>query len=136
MGAWQLIRPAVEADIPRIVDWAVQLRAAVNGPQAVCRITTGHTVAGLIHSPDGAVWVSGHGFIAAKLGRTIISPDVIAEECGWFAEDRTGLRLLRAFERWADKHGATLKRVSCNGGAAQRILERAGYRQAEISMVK
>ena len=136
MGARVLIRPAVEADIPRIVDLAVQLRAAVNGPQEVCRITTGQTVAGLIHSPEGAVWVSDHGFIAAQLGRTIINPALIAEECGWFAEDRTGLRLLRTFERWADEHGATMKRVSCNGGAAQRILERAGYRAAETAMVK
>ena len=131
-----MIRLAVEADIPRIVDMVERLVDAVNGPQRVDRIKTGQAVAGLIHSPDGAVWVSMHGFIAAKLGRTIISPDLIAEECGWFAEDRTGLQLLRGFERWADEHGAALKRVSCNGGTAQRILERAGYRQAEVSMVK
>ena len=113
-----------------------RLREAVSGPQKPCRIRTGQTIAELIHSPDGAVWVSERGFLAAKLGRTIISPNLIAEECGWYAEDRSGMRLLNAFERWAESKGATLIRMSCNGGAAQQILERSGYRVAEIAMVK
>ncbi len=136
MGARIVIRVAVEADIPRIIDLVERLRQAVNGPQRPCRIATGQTIAALIHSPDGSVWVSERGFLAAKLGRTIISPDLIAEECGWYAEDKSGLKLLRAFEAWADARGATLKRMSCNGGDAQRILERAGYKVAEIAMVK
>lgn len=131
-----MIRSAVEADIPRIIEMVERLRDAVSGPQKPCRIRTGQTIAELIHSPDGAVWVSERGFLAAKLGRTIISPDLIAEECGWYAEDRSGMRLLNAFERWAESKGATLIRMSCNGGAAQQILERSGYRVAEIAMVR
>lgn len=130
-----MIRPAVEADIPCITDWVERLVKAVDGPQQVCRIKTGHTLAGLIASPDGFVAVSDHGFIAATITQTVISPDPVAVELGWWAE-RDGLSLLRAFENWADSKGATLKKMSCRGGTAQRMLERAGYRQAETAMVK
>lgn len=135
MGARQLIRWAVEADIPRITDMVERLVAAVDGPQRVCRIRTGQTLAGLIASPDGFVAVSDHGFIAATITQTIISPDPCAVELGWWAE-RDGLSLLRAFEEWADSKGATLKKMSCAGGAAKAILARQGYRAAEIAMVK
>jgi hypothetical protein len=130
-----VIRPAVEADIPRITDWVERLVEAVNGPQRVDRIKTGQTLAGLIASPDGFVAVSDHGFIAACLSQTIISPDRVAIECGWYAE-REGLSLLRAFEDWADDKGATLKVMSCKGGAAKAILTRQGYRLSEEHLVK
>lgn len=130
-----MIRPAVEADIPRITNMVERLVEAVDGPQRVCRIRTGQTLAGLIASPDGFVAVSDHGFIAATITQTVISPDPVAVELGWWAE-REGRSLLQAFEKWADSKGAALKKMSCNGGAAQRMLERAGYRQAETAMVK
>ncbi len=112
-----------------------RLVAAVDGPQKLCRIRTGQTLAGLITSPDGFLAVSDHGFIAATITQTVISPDPCAVELGWWAE-RDGLSLLKAFEEWADRKGATLKKMSCKGGTAQRILERAGYRAAETAMVK
>ena len=112
------------------------LAASVGGPQRVCRLRTGETLAGLINSPQGAVFVSGGGFIAGQIMRTVISPDPVAFELGWFASDRSGLRLLRAFETWAAEQGATLIKMSANGGAAERILERRGYAVAEVQMVK
>lgn len=131
-----MIRPAVEADIPAIVGMVERLAEAVNGPQRPCRVKTGQTIAGLIHSPDGAVWRSDGGFIAGCITQTIISPDPVAVETGWWASDRSGLALLRTFERWAHDRGATLIKMSCAGGAAQKILERSGYRVAEIQMVR
>ncbi|MBO9437341.1 hypothetical protein J7354_01580 [Sulfitobacter sp. R18_2] len=112
------------------------LAASVRGPQAVCRLRAGQTLAGLINGPQGAVFVSGGGFIAGQIMQTVISPDLCAYELGWFASDRSGLRLLRAFEAWAAEQGATLVKMSANGGAAQRILERRGYTVAEVQMVK
>ena len=112
------------------------LAASVRGPQRVCRLRTGETLAGLISSPQGAVFVSGGGFIAGQIMQTVISPDPVAFELGWMAADRSGLRLLRAFETWAAEQGATLIKMSANGGAAERILERRGYRVAEVQMVK
>lgn len=130
------MRLATEADIPRTIDLVERLREAVGGPQRVCRIKTGETLAGLIHSPDGVVYVTEGGFIAGDIARTVISPDPVAVERGWYAEDRSGLSLLRTFETWADTKGATLKKFSCIDGPARRILERAGYRLSELAMVK
>lgn len=130
------IRSAQDADIPRIIDMVEALALSVNGPQEVCRIRTGETLSGLIHRPDGAVWISERGFIAGCITQTIISPDPVAVELGWWAEDRSGLRLLRTFEAWAQARGASLIKMSCNGGPAKQILERSGYRVAEIQMVR
>ncbi|REF69962.1 hypothetical protein BDD41_2681 [Paracoccus versutus] len=135
MGAGELIRPAGMDDIPRVIDLIEKLAATVNG-LPVDRIKAGETLAGLICDPAGVVLVTGGGFIAGRIGDTFISRDLVAYELGWFAEDRSGLRLLRAFETWAQGRGAAMIAMSCNGGAAQRILERSGYRVAEIQMVK
>lgn len=130
-----MIRPATMQDVPRIIDMIEKLAATVNG-LPVDRIKAGETLAGLLADRAAAVLVSDGGFIAGRLGDTFISRDLVAYEMGWFAEDRSGLRLLRAFEAWAQSRGAAMIAMSCNGGAAQRILERSGYRVAEIQMVK
>lgn len=131
-----MIRPAVESDIVRIIDMVERLAEAVGGPQKPCRVKTGRTISGLIHSPDGAVWVSDGGFIAGCMTQTIISPDPVAIELGWWAGDRSGIRLLHRFEAWARERGATLIKMSANGGAAAKILERSGYRACETAWVK
>lgn len=131
-----MIRIAGVQDISAIIDMVERLTVAVQGPQRVCRIRTGEVLAGLIRDPDGAVWRSERGFIAGQITQTVISPEPVAFELGWYAEDRSGLRLLRAFEAWATARGASLVKMSCNGGMAQRLLARSGYRVAEIQMVK
>ncbi|WP_313349389.1 hypothetical protein [Paracoccus sp. (in: a-proteobacteria)] len=136
MAARQLIRPATPQDIPRIIGLIARLAAAVSGPQRVDRLKTGETLAGLMQDPRGVVLVTARGFIAGCITQTVINPDPVAVELGWYAEDKSGLALLRAFEAWAQAQGAALVKLSCNGGAAQRILERSGYRVAEIAMVK
>lgn len=135
MGSRQLIRPATMQDVPRIIDMIEKLAATVNG-LPVDRIKAGETLAGLLTDPAGVVLVSDRGFIAGRVAETFINRDLAAYEMGWFAEDRSGLPLLRAFEAWAQSRGAAMIAMSCNGGAAQRILERAGYEAMEIKMVK
>lgn len=130
-----MIRPATMQDIPCIIDLIEKLAAAVNG-LTVDRIKTGETLAGLLVDSAGVVLVSDGGFIAGRVAETFINLDRVAFEMGWFAEDRSGLRLLRAFEAWAKSRGAAMIAMSCNGGAARRILERSGYEAMEIKMVK
>ncbi|CAM3090096.1 hypothetical protein PANO111632_02585 [Paracoccus nototheniae] len=113
-----------------------RLTGAVSGPQAVCRIWTGQRLAFLIHSPDGLVRLSQGGFIAASMTRTIISPDWIANEEGWWAEDRSFIPLFDCFERWADDRAATIRKMSCATATVRRFLERRGYRMAEMAMVR
>ena len=129
-----MIRPATADDVLRIVDMVEALRLAVGGPIPVDRAHTAQTVAALLSSPDGAVWVSQGGFIAGVLTQTIISPVPVAQELGWFATDKSGLRLLRAFENWAQARGAALIQLST--GPTGPDLTRLGYRRAETAWVR
>ncbi|RJE81272.1 hypothetical protein [Paracoccus sp. JM45] len=129
-----MIRPAKQSDIIGIVDMVEALRAAVGGPVAVDRPHTAHIIAQLIASPDGAVWLSGGGFIAGSLQPTIINPAPVAMEHGWYASDGSGLRLLRTFERWARDRGALLVQIST--GPDGLDLTRLGYRVAEQAWIK
>ena len=124
-----MIRPATGSDVLPIVDMIDRLRAAVDGPIPVDRTHTAAVVASLIADPDALVLVSGEGFIAGRLTPTIINPARIAQELGWWAADGSGLRLLKAFERWAAERGAMLVQLST--GTAGPDLARLGYRRAE-----
>ena len=128
------VRLAGAQDILRVVDMIEELRAAVRGPIPVDRAWTARTVAGLIASDDGAVWITDGGFIAGVIEPTIISPAPVAKEMGWYSRDRSGLLLLRAFEGWARMRGATLIQLST--GAEGLDLSRLGYRIAERAWVK
>lgn len=129
-----MIRPATAEDILPIVDQVEALRAAVGGPVAVDRAWTARTLAALLSSPDSAVWVSDGGFIAGVLTQTIISPAPIAHELGWYAADKSGLRLLRTFEAWAFERGASLIQLSTGPNGPD--LTRLGYRRAEQAWVR
>ena len=129
-----LIRLAEPGDVLRIVDMIEDLRAAVEGPIAVDRPWTAMTVAGLIADPAGVVFVSDGGFIAGALRATVINPEPIACEQGWFARDRSGLALLRTCEQWAVARGARLIQLST--GATGPDLARLGYRLAEKAWIK
>lgn len=129
-----MIRPATMDDVARVVDWVEDLRVAVAGPVPVDRSWTARTVAGLIADDAGIVLVSDGGFIAGALRPTIISPQLIAQEMGWYARDGSGLRLLRAFEAWARQRGAALVQLST--GVDGPDLTRRGYRRAEQAWVK
>ena len=129
-----MIRPATGSDVLPIVGMIERLRAAVDGPIPVDRAHTAAVVASLIADPDALVLVSDAGFIAGRLTPTIINPAPIAQEFGWWAADGSGLRLLRAFERWAAERGAMLVQLST--GPAGPDLARLGYRRAEQAWVR
>lgn len=129
-----VVTRATCADVLRIVDMVDALREAVGGPIPVDRAWTAQTIAALCTGPDSAVWVSAGGFIAGSLQPTVISPQLIAMEHGWFAMDGSGLRLLRAFEAWARERGAMLVQLST--GTSGPDLARLGYRPAEMAWIK
>ena len=130
-----MIRPAVEADIPRLIDMIERLAGIVND-LTVDRIRAGETLSSLIHDPAGIVFCTDGGFIAGRVADTFIGRDLVAYEMGWFSSNRSGLKLLQVFEKWARDQGATTIAMSCNGGVAQRVLEKCGYRAAESKMVQ
>lgn len=128
------VRLATYPDVLTIVDYVEQLREAVRGPVPVDRSWTASTVARLIASPDAVVFISDGGFLAGLLQPTVINPQPVAMEVGWYASDRSGLALLRAFEGWAAERGAMLVQLST--GAEGLDLSRLGYRKTEIAWVK
>lgn len=129
-----MIREATASDILTIVDMVEALRLAVGGPVAVDRPWTARTLAALLESPDGSVWVSGGGFLAASIQRSIISPVPMAVEHGWWASDGSGLRLLRIYEAWAKDKGAAL--ITLSTGPNGPDLTRLGYRKTETAWVR
>lgn len=128
------LRSATAADILSIVGMVEALRDAVGGPVPVDRAWTAQTLASLIASPDGAVWVSAGGFLAASIQRSVISPVPMAVEHGWWAADGSGLRLLRAYEAWAREKGAAF--VTLSTAVDGPDLARLGYRRAEQAWVR
>lgn len=128
------MRRATEADIPRIVDMVEALRASVEGPLPVHRPWTSALLKRLIVDPKALVLVTDGGFIAALLEPTIINPNPVAMELGWWSTDRSGLKLLKALEQWAWENGAILVKLS----TAPRGLDlsRFGYRATELAWVK
>jgi hypothetical protein len=132
------MRLATTDDISNIIRLIAQLRSAVNGPQEVDPAHTGKTVLRLMQQPTGVVYVTQGGFIAGEVGQTPINPALVAFEHGWFARDKSGLRLLIAFEKWAKDMGCTGIKFSTGTytDAASRILTRRGYRPAELAWFK
>mgnify|MGYP003650410356 CR=1 FL=1 len=126
------------ADIGHVVRMVQSLTDAVNGPLECDPAWTGGSVLRLIQSDTGAVLISDGGFIAGEVVRTIISPVPVAFEHGWFASDRSGLRLLSAFEAWAAEMGCQMIKMStaANASGAGKILRRRGYAPAELAWVK
>ena len=107
-----MIRIATLDDVMMAVDWVEYLCRAVDGQMAVNRPWTANVVANLIQSPEALVLISGNadrgGMLAASLQPTVINPAKVAMEHAWVANDRSGIRLLRAFEEWAGEQGAVV----------------------------
>jgi len=114
------------------------LSQAVGAPQECDPATVGASVARLMHSPSGVVFVSGGGFIAGEVVQTIINPEPVGFEHGWFASDASGIRLLAAFEKWCADMGCKKIRMSSAAGAgvAGKILNKRGYRAVEMAWIK
>tara|TARA_R100001369_G_scaffold42004_1_gene68195 strand:+ start:7049 stop:7459 length:411 start_codon:yes stop_codon:yes gene_type:complete len=122
-------------DVSHVVRLTMALAEAIGGPQRVDPAHTGAQVLRLMHSPSGVVYVSAGGFIAGEVSSTIINPDPVAIEHGWFATDRSGLRLLDAFEAWAKDIGCVGVKMSTAAipGGVGTILERRRYKPAELA---
>lgn len=129
-----MIRIAAEADIMGVVDLVEDLRAAVDGMMPVSRPWTANVIAGLIQNPQGVVFLSDDGFLAGCIQQTVVNPSPVAMELGWLARDRSGMALLRAFERWGRGQGAVMVKMST--GAVGPDLARIGYTMTEKTWVK
>lgn len=77
----------------------------------------------------GFLAVTDGGFIAGLINPHPISPEwLIASELLWWAEDNSGLALMRAFRRWAKESGANEIVYSAPADAvrARQVMARFG----------
>jgi hypothetical protein len=127
------MRAATVDDIPRLIDLVGRLVSRAGIPQSMDPERVREVLVGLLNRMDAVVWITDAGFLAASIERTVISPEPIAVEHGWYAEDGQGMALLTALELWADCHGA---RVRLSTGPDGPDLTRRGYRMVERAWVK
>lgn len=132
-----MIRKATEADIEDLVEMGASFHAAAKHPS---RYNPEHA-RDLLEAmfKQGAVFRSDKGMIGGLLSPAYCNRNwLMAVELFWWSEDRQGLKLLRAFERWAKDVGADEVRMTtlASHPDVETIISRMGYAPAEISHVK
>lgn len=138
------IRNSVESDIPAIVGMVKDLRESAGIPMAIDEDVTARTLRMLINAPHGLVLVSGddpQAFLAASVSVSTVSLVPVAIEHGWFASPAAkgaGIRLLLAYEQWAQQMGCRYVRMCTPPGneRAASLLQRRGFSVAEWTWVK
>lgn len=132
-----MIRRATHDDIPAMTEMGLKFIDAAGLPAA-----TWDDVAGFIHhllsEETGAGFLSDRGMILGAIMPLPFKLDHLeAHELAWWSEDGQGLRLLRAFERWAQENGAAEISIglleSTLRQTAEKLLTRGGYRPHERS---
>ena len=143
-----MIRPAVKADLPKIVELgkamheeAERLRVMKFVPAKVYV-----TISGLIDSPDGLVLLVEEDFelvggIAAMVKPHWFSTDLMAYDLALFVRpDRRGsvaaARLLKAYKDWAKEKGAVITQFGISTGvhleATSALVERLGFQPSGL----
>lgn len=143
------IRHAELTDLPRLAAGAAEFYAASEFLTAFdigrfCEIWTtllrsGSGVIVIEEGPDGLI----NGALGGMSHRDIYGEDLIAEEFFWFMRPDTrggGVRIYRAFERWAKARGAvTLQMVHLLDSMPEKVARfylAVGFKAAETRYIK
>lgn len=132
------MRQATPADIPTLVEMGRRFHEGARQPFGYDEDAAALFAQGLVNSPAGCALISETGMILGVLSPAYCRPNwQMAVEMAWWAE-RGGLALLRGFEEWAVKQGASEVRMTSLAALprADRLLTRLGYSPAEISYRK
>lgn len=128
------MKHATDADIPRLVEMLRSFHDYAELPWSYDEVATVKAIKNMMHA--GCVIISDGGAIGGIIGPAWCNPKwTYACELFWWAEDGSGVKLLRAFEKWAREAGVNEVRVasmSINPRAA-RILDRMGYAPIETT---
>jgi hypothetical protein len=125
-----MIRKAVVADIPQLVELGRRFHAAKQDLYPFVAEDTANFFAGLLAAPNAPFFVSEKGFICGQLsGAPSNASYITAFEFFWWSEDRSGLRLLDAFEAEAKELGAHDVHLShpVEELGVAKIVKRRGY---------
>lgn len=133
-----MIREATRADVPKILEWGKAFHDAAQHPFGHDEEATRAFVDGLMESPLGVILTSETGMIGGVLAPAYSAPSwTMAVELFWWAE-KGGVKLLKAFEEWAENKGAQEVRMTSltNLTRADELLKRLDYAPIEISYRK
>lgn len=128
--------PAIVATGDRFVQDTVYREALADNPAQ-----RAHFVTWLVTTPDGAVWVlEDQDTVVGILGGMIYAHPMdgrrTAAEMFWWVDPGArghGLKLLRAFERWAVAQEAEKVVVAAPSSEVERLCERLHYVKREVS---
>lgn len=133
-----MIRRATLADVPDVVGFGVKFHEQAQQPFPYEVEAATRFAQGLIAGPQGAVFISDTGMIGGVLTPAYCAPNwIMAVELFWWAE-QGGLKLLKAFEDWAEEMGANEVRMTSLAALerADGLLKRLEYTPTEISYRK
>lgn len=127
------VRIAEKSDIPAILDLGERFHAMSPWrDKPFDRDATQAVLQRLIEQPEGVLLYNGHGMIGGVLSQIYFGGGLIAQELFWFA-DKGGRDLIKAFEAWAFKSGASgIVMVNLNLNPRKdrvmgKMYERRGY---------
>jgi len=89
----------------------------------------------IVEGPMGVAYVSDRGAIVGTIEEDPFRNYTVLQERGWYATDRSGLRLLRAFIQHGIDIGVDEIRMTTLeiNPAAERLLEHSGFDRKETS---
>ncbi len=135
-----IVRPASLDDLPRLMGYAAEFLSyhplTSQFPRDMAAVET--MLRRMIEGEDAALLVHDRGAIGGVIAPLWCSPGVqVANELFWWSETN-GLALMRAFEVWANEHGAQVVNMVMIMGRrdVSPIYDRAGYMPIELSFVR
>ena len=140
-----MIRCATSADVPALVEMGVSFIATVYPDQfatnrdqltALCDILRqdAHSLL-LVAERDGQIV----GMLGAHAYAHMMSGEHTAAELFWWMNPTArgdGLKLYRAFEKWARRHGAQILQMGAPNLDVARVYERLGFQRVETTYAR
>jgi len=133
-----MVRPAALDDIPALLEMGKAFHAESMMPFAFNEDAMAAALRQMIESEGAAVLMTDRGVIGGAINPAYCDPSwLYAVELFWWAQG-DGLKLLRAFEGWAQQAGAKEIRMTSLAALprADRLLRCVGYAPAEVSYSK
>ena len=136
-----MVREATQEDIDWVMTFSTKFLQAFKSPVNLDEDATRVWLKRLIASPNGVVLMAERGAFGAIAQPKYYDPkDIAAVELFMYAEDGRGLELIKAFEQWAKRQGASTTVLANIPTKRAQTLEalyrRRGYRLAEIAYTR
>lgn len=137
-----MIRPATVSDIPKLLEMgaAFAARAKLTDHVGYDADSMALTFRAMIEGDSFCLFIGDNGAIGGMVApHPFNHAQNIADELFWWSEGRDGLRLLEAYEEWAESHDAVIRMTALEAVNPERMkqfYERRGYQALERAYVR